>query len=117
MATSTTEAEVVAATEATKEIIWLTRLYAETIGYDDIPILFVDNSAAVKLGQNPEYHRRTKHIALKHFFVREKVIERKLKIKQIPTQEQLADIMTKPLQPQRLKYLREKLGLQNINIT
>lgn len=113
VATSTTEAEIVAATEASKEIIWLSRLFVEVKHLKNVPILQVDNSAAVRLAQNPEFHRRTKHIAIKHFFVREKVIERKLDIKQISTTEQVADIMTKPLQPVRLKALCSMLGIQS----
>ena len=75
VATSTTEAELIAASEATKEGIWLKRLFEEIVDLDSIPTLYVDNSAAVRLSQNPEYHRRTKHIPIKHFFVREKVSE------------------------------------------
>lgn len=62
VATSTTEAEIVAASEATKEVIWLKRLYSELIELNSTPLLYVDNSAAVRLAQNPEYHKRTKHI-------------------------------------------------------
>lgn len=96
VATSTTEAELIAATEATKEVMWLRRLFEEVVKIE-LPVLYVDNSAAVRLAQNPEFHRRTKHIAIKHFFVREKVVEGHLQVKQIPTEEQIADIMTKPL--------------------
>lgn len=113
VATSTTEAEIVAATEASKEIIWLSRLFSEVKKLENIPVLQVDNSAAVRLAQNPEFHKRTKHNAIKHFFVREKVIERKLDVKQISTTEQVADIMTKPLQPIRLKALCSMLGLRS----
>lgn len=115
VATSTTEAEIVAATEAAKEIIWLSRLYSQVKKFKNIPILFVDNAAAVRLAQNPEFHRRTKHIAIKHFFIREKVVERKLDVQQISTSDQVADIMTKPLQPIRLKLLCSMLGLQSAN--
>ncbi|KAG5867496.1 Retrovirus-related Pol polyprotein from transposon TNT 1-94, partial [Gonioctena quinquepunctata] len=69
VATSTTEAEIVAANEATKEIIWLSRLFEGIIGLKHVPILQVDNSAAVRLAQNPEFHRRTKHISIKYFFI------------------------------------------------
>ncbi|KAG5882488.1 hypothetical protein JTB14_008461 [Gonioctena quinquepunctata] len=78
VATSTTEAEIVAANEATKEIIWLSRLFEGLIGLKHVPILQVDNSAAVRLAQNPEFHRRTKHISIKYFFIREKISEGKL---------------------------------------
>lgn len=111
VATSTTEAEIVAANEATKEIIWVTKLFASFIKFDHVPILQVDNSAAVKLSQNPEFHRRTKHIDMKYFFIREKVLEGKLNVQQISTEDQVADIMTKALPKQRLLILRNQMGL------
>jgi transposase InsO family protein len=75
VATSTTEAEIIAANEGAKEAIWLSRLFRGIIQLRDVPIIQVDNSAAVRLAQNPEFHRRTKHISIKHFFIREKVTE------------------------------------------
>ncbi|KMQ86038.1 integrase core domain protein [Lasius niger] len=59
VATSTTEAEIVAANEAAKEIIWLSRLFRSIGKLKHIAILQIDNQAAVKLTQNPEFHRRT----------------------------------------------------------
>jgi len=55
----TDECEIIAATEATKEIIWLKRLFGDILKLRHTPVLQVDNSAAVKLAQNPEFHRRT----------------------------------------------------------
>jgi hypothetical protein len=109
--TSTTEAEFVAATEAAKEIIWLKRLFTDTGTLRQTPTLYVDNSAAVKLAQNPEFHRRTKHIDVKYFFVREKVSDGNMNICQIATEHQVADIMTKPLNKVRLSELCDKMGL------
>lgn len=111
VATSTTEAEIVAANEAAKEVIWLTKLFEGIAKLKQIPILQVDNSAAVRLAQNSEFHRRTKHIAIKHFFIREKVIEGKLGIQQTSTEKQVEDIMTKPLPRIRLKILCNRMGL------
>ena len=93
VATSTTQAEIIAANEGAKEAIWLSRLFRGIIQLN-VPVIQVDNSAAVRLAQNPEFHRRTKHISIKYFFIREKVTEGKLKIQQIPTEQQLADILT-----------------------
>lgn len=56
VATSITEAEIVAANEAVKEIIWLNRLFRDINELKHIPILKIDNQAAVKLTQNPEFH-------------------------------------------------------------
>lgn len=111
VATSTTEAEIVAASEATKEILWLVKLFKEIRPLACPPILQVDNSAAVRLAENPEFHKRTKHIAIKHFFVREKISEKMMGILQVSTEKQVADLMTKPLQKTRLKMLCEKMGL------
>lgn len=111
VATSTTEAEIIAATEATKEIIWLTRLFKNIVKLKHIPVLQVDNTAAIRLAQNPEFHRRTKHIAIKNFFVREKVTNGEITVQQISTEQQVADVMTKPLGATRLKILCAKMGL------
>ena len=111
VATSTTEAEVVAASEAAKEVIWLRRLFSEIVNLESVPVLQVDNRAAVKLAHNPENHRRTKHIAVKHFFVREKVLDGEIKVEQVSTENQVADIMTKPMTKFRLLTLCKKMGL------
>jgi len=109
--TSTTESEIVAATEATKEIIWLKRLFKDITKLNETPTLQVDNAAAVKLAQNHEFHRRTKHISMKFFFVREKVNEGKLNIVQISTKNQIADVMTKALPAPRIMVLCKSMGL------
>ena len=77
----------------------------------DVPVLHVDNEAAVKLAQNPEFHRRTKHIRIRHFYVRERVSEEELDVKRVSTEFQLADMMTKPLHKPRLKMLCDNIGL------
>jgi hypothetical protein len=114
VATSTTEAEIISASEATKEVIWLRRLFEGIVteGLEEMSTLQVDNRAAVKLSHNPEYHRRTKHIEIKHFYVREKVLEGKLKVEQVSTEKQVSDILTKPLTKSRLLTLCQHMGLR-----
>lgn len=108
---STTEAELVAASEASKEIIWLSRLLSQMSKLKEIPVLQIDNAAAVRLAENPENHRRTKHIQRKHFFVREHVTEGRLAVEQVPSEYQVADAMTKPIAAPRLRILCGKMGL------
>ena len=115
VAISTTEAEVVAASEAAREVVWLKRLLSDIVGpagLDETPEIQIDNEAAIRLAQNPEYHRRTKHIQTRHFFVREKVTEGEISVKKIATELQLADALTKPLHGPRLKTLMDKMGLE-----
>ena len=112
---STTEAEIVAASEAAKEIVWLQRLYGEVIKLKETPSVMVDNEAAIKLAQNPEYHRRTKHIRTRHFFIRELVCEEMLDVKKISTTLQVADALTKPIFKPRLEKLRESMGLVKLS--
>lgn len=110
VAVSTTEAEIVAASEAAKEIIWLNRLIG-SLTETNKPKLHVDNEAAVRLAENPEFHRRTKHIRIRHFFVRELVTSGEMQITRISTELQLADIFTKALARPRMSFLVSKLGM------
>jgi len=105
------KAEVVAASEAAREVVWLKRLLNETVGLDEIPEIQIDNEATIRLAQNPEYHRRTKHIQTRHFFVREKVAEGEIGVKSVPTEFQVADALTKALHGPRLQQLMNKMGL------
>ncbi|KAG5871046.1 hypothetical protein JTB14_021193 [Gonioctena quinquepunctata] len=93
VAISTTEAEIVAASEAAREIVWLKRLFEEIIVLRAVPTLIVDNGAAIKLAENPEYHRRTEHIHIRHFFVRELVLDSFIQVKKVSSEDQLADIV------------------------
>jgi len=111
VAISTTKAEVVAASEAAREVLWLKRLVNDIVELHGIPEIQINNQAAIRLAQNPEHHRRTKHIQTRHFFVREKVQEGEIKVKDISTELQVADALTKALHGPRLKSLMDKIGL------
>ena len=76
VALSSCEAEIVAASEASKEAVYLRRFVDELgLGHEKPTDVKVDNQAAQNLAYNPEHHERTKHIHRRHFFVREKVEE------------------------------------------
>ena len=62
------------------------------------------------------YHPRTKHIDIRHHYVREKIEEKKIVLEYMKTEDMIADLHTKPLSKSRFEKLRGLLGLiQNIN--
>ena len=113
VAMSTTEAELIAASEATKEIVWLSRLLCEITTVTEIPVLMVDNMSTLKLGKNPIFHKRSKHIDVRYFFIRDKVEDGSLTVDHIASDEQIADIFTKPLAKDRFQRLRNLLGVSD----
>ena len=108
VALSSTEAEYMALTQATKEAIWILRLVNELpleITQESIEV-HCDNQSAIKLSRNSICHNRTKHIDIQHHFVREKVDSGQIKIKYKPTEEMIADMLTKGLPREKhMKFL------------
>ena len=56
-------------------------------------------------------HSKTKHIPIKYHFLCEKVLEKNVKLEYVPSKEQVANIFTKPLPQEVVKYLKQKLGV------
>lgn len=109
---STAEAEYIAASEASSELVWLNRLLGEIVPNQfDTPILHIDNESALKLVKNPVLHRRTKHIDVAYHFIRDKYDEGEFSIESISTHDQLADSLTKALPKARFEFLREMIGI------
>lgn len=88
-----------ALTEGAKEAIWLRRLLGELSMQDlSLPtILHGDNQGSLNLAHNPIYHSRTKHVEVRHHFVREKVLSKEIALDFVPSSDQVADIFTKAL--------------------
>ena len=96
IALSTTEAELMAGTEATRELLWIKSLIDEIYG----PLSYElrgDNQGSLALATNPVYHQRSKHIHIRHRFICEVVNSGLLTIQYVPSTLQLADGFTKPL--------------------
>jgi hypothetical protein len=111
IAQSTTESEYVAVAEATKEVQWICGLLAELGFPQGVPTLKVDNQSAIALANDPVLHERTKHIKRRYHFIREAVNNGDLKLEHCPTEEMLADVLTKPLGRDRHAKLAQALGV------
>jgi hypothetical protein len=99
IALSTTEAEYMASTQATKEAIWMTKFMKE-LGYrkeKKAMVIRCDNQGAISLTKNPTQHARTKHIDVQHHFVRERVENGEVTFEYCSTEEMVADVLTKAL--------------------
>lgn len=103
-------------TEVTKEAVWLRRLLSEIHAQDlQTPTtIHGDNQGSLNLAHNPVYHGRTKHIEVRHHFIREKILSGEVSVDYVPTNEQLADILTKALGRTTFERLRGQLGLVKI---
>jgi intein-encoded DNA endonuclease-like protein len=116
VAQSSCEAEYVAAACASSQGIWLGRLLGEILGHKaERSVLKIDNQSAISLCKNPVFHDRTKHIDVRYHVVRNYVEEGKIAVEHVRTEEQLADILTKPLARFRFQALKEKIGIQEIS--
>jgi len=110
---STAEAEYVAATHAAKEAIWLRKLLGELFPNLLVPTpLYCDNQAALKLATDDNYHARTKHIDLRFHFIRQTIASGALKLLYCPTEDMVADILTKALPKWKVVALVTALGIR-----
>ena len=117
VALSTYEAEYMAQTLAVTEIVWLRGLLDKL---DLLPtgptIVNADNQAAIWLASNPDYHRRSKYIAVKYHYRREKIKDGTVELNYKPTADMLADSLTKALPLLRFQRFMGLLGLSTLRL-
>ncbi|GJZ96832.1 hypothetical protein Tco_0669166 [Tanacetum coccineum] len=115
LAISTTEAEYVSTGKACQQDLWMKQALVDyDIKLDDIPVL-CDNKRAIDLGKNPVLLSRTKHIEIRHHFLRDNVQKGNITIEKVASKDNIADILTKPLKREPFNLLRLGLGLLEPN--
>ncbi|GJY63184.1 hypothetical protein Tco_0464644 [Tanacetum coccineum] len=111
LAISTTEAEYVSLEKACQQALWMKQALADYgVRLDDIPIM-CDNKGAIDLSKNPVQHSRTKHIEIRHHFLRDNIQKGNISIEKVSSEDNIADILTKPLKREPFNYLRLGLGM------
>ena len=112
---STTEAEYVAFTHASKEAIYLRNFISEIFGKIDPPITVnSDNQSAIALAKDDRFHARTKHIDIRFHFIRYAIEEKKIRLQYCPTNDMTADIFTKALPSLKAKHFASSMGLAKV---
>ena len=109
---SSCEAEYVAATSCVCHAIWLRNLLKElSMTQEDPTQICVDNKSAIALAKNPVFHDRSKHIDICYHYIRECITRKDVQVEYVKSQDQIADIFTKPLKFEDFVRLRNLLGL------
>jgi hypothetical protein len=109
---STTESEYIAATHGGKEALWLHSLISEVFGSIKEPTtLFSDNQVAISLTRDHQYHTRTKHIDVRYHWIHWVVEQGVLKLIYCPTDDMVADVLTKALPSAKVKHFAAGLRL------
>ena len=113
VALSSTEAEYMALGDAVKEILWLQQLL-EHIGLKktEPPIIYEDNEGCRMLSSHPSHHHRTKHIDIRHHFIRDHVNQNHCKIVAISTNNMVADVLTKQLARPKFEKFTSLAGMK-----
>jgi hypothetical protein len=114
VALSSTEAEYLALTRAGKEALWLQRLLGEVDGKTPGAVTVrVDSMGCISMARNPEGHERSKHIDIQAHFIRRHVSCGRIALEYCPTEDMVADVMTKPLPRAKHAWCTEHLGLRD----
>jgi hypothetical protein len=112
---SSTEAELVGISDGLTQVLW-TRLFLEAQGYNVGPaVLYQDNKSTITLAEKGcSNSGRTRHVNIRYFFVKDKIESQEVRVEYKPTEDMVADFMTKPLQGQQFIKLRNMiLGMAN----
>nr|CAD1833565.1 unnamed protein product [Ananas comosus var. bracteatus] len=108
---SIAEAEYISAGSCSTQLLWMKSLLSDYRIPSTTLTILCDNTSAITISKNPVLHSRTKHIELKYHFLRELVESNVLQLEYISTENQLADILTKPLDQKRFLHLRKAIGM------
>jgi hypothetical protein len=114
---STTEAEYVQLSTTARELVWFKRLENAKPATNLRCTIRGDNQGSIKIATEPNYRRRTRHVDVHHHYVREEVENGTIKLEYVPSKENLADILTKPLPKPALATFTSALSVEPATVT
>ncbi|CAM8981023.1 unnamed protein product [Rhodiola kirilowii] len=111
---STTEAEFIAGASCACQAVWLRRILGELkFPQVEATAIYCDNNSAIKLSKNPVLHGRSKHIDVRYHFLRDLTKDGIVELMHCKSEDQIADILTKPLKIATFVKLRGLLGMRS----
>ncbi len=119
VATSSSEAEYIAAFNGAREAIWISAVISHLMGIPEPTpvVLNIDNQGAIKMAEKSSMSKRNKHIDIRYHYVQSVVENKKISLQYIPTRLQLADSFTKPLPRVLFQEHRESIGICNLYLS
>ena len=112
-ATSSTEAEYVAAASCCGQVLWMqNQLLDYGFNFKNTPIN-IDNESTICIVKNPVYHSKTKHIQIRHHFIRDCYEHRLINVVKVHTDDNVADLLTKGFDVSRFNHLVVSIGMIN----
>ena len=112
MALSTAAAEYIAASMTCCEAVWLRKLFSELFGHVlDTTVILCGNQSGIRLSENLVFHDQSKDIDIRCHFIQDMVQQVSVRLNHIGTDEQVIDILTKPLGKVKFLTFRENLGI------
>lgn len=95
--------------------MWLNQLLHQLpVSTTGTPILYEDNNGCILLANHPVFHSRTKHIDVRHHFLRQHLTAGSFNLVHVGTNQMAADMLTKPLGKVKFLQLCELLGLKSL---
>nr|GFA78348.1 putative ribonuclease H-like domain-containing protein [Tanacetum cinerariifolium] len=113
VATLSTEAEYVAAASCYAQVLWIQNQLLD-YGYNFMhTIIYIDTSSTIFIIKNPVLHSKTKHVEIRHYFIRDCNEKKLIQVVKIPTKNNFADLLTKAFDVGRFQYLVASIGILN----
>ncbi|GKD89648.1 hypothetical protein Tco_1365155, partial [Tanacetum coccineum] len=114
VANSITEAEYIAASNCYRQVLWIRNQLLD-YGYNFmLTKIHIDNESTVCIVKNPIFHSKTKHIKIRHHFIKDSYEKKLIQLIKIHTYQNVADLLAKAFDVSRFQYMIESIGMLNL---